>query len=721
MVFFRHIRKRSTLTGMNNNSSVFRSQDGQLLTEVLVAMAVGGVLLIAATAGILSVIRHNYESRSSQTAATIAYDLINKTKSFANSDWHNIYNLAHGSDNKYYLVSSATSSLAVGGQESVLANDIESGLVGYWKFDETTGTSTYDSSGNSNVGTLINGPTRQSGTNCQAGGCLSFDGSTNYVTSSDSNSLDIAGNLTVSAWVKWNSFKDYGLIVDKGPANGSVNTSNYAIWSYANNTIKGFIGNGSANNETDYISTSVLTTGVWHLVNLVADGSSLSIYVDGAFRASTTQTVTPAANAYSLYITAPTYTLDGLIDDVRVYNRALSANEISQLYNSSIYSRYFYIENVNRTVCSVGDITTGTSTGCISVAGAGSGDIADDPSTQKVNAVVTRSDGATSQYYEYLTRSRNAVFSQTDWSGGSGQEGPYTVVGSGFSSSTNITAGATLTNTDKVTDGTLYSSTFDTQVAAGAVFNSIIWQGTLATSSAVKFQIASSNTVGGTGGSPTGAIDSVYRYAWNDKIGWIDFGYAPGNVTVGENQLTGYAYNDDVGEISLDCATSPSSTPDICTTRSDYKVFRNNTTGDLSGWAWNDEIGWISFCGGQSTTNCPGTFNYKVIVNVTNGIFSGFAWNDNIGWISFNCIDIGACGVTGDFKVSTTNTGGWRYLGPDGTSLTYYMTGGLSPNVSQPLTLRYHNNHRYVRYKVIITPSGGQSPTINNIILNWSP
>jgi len=714
MVRFRYIRKNFVF-----RRDGLRSQDGQLLTEILVAMAVGGVLLIAATAGILSVIRHNYESRSSQTAATIAYDLINKTKSFANSDWHNIYNLAHGSDNKYYLVSSATSSLAVDGQESVLANDIQSGLIGYWKFDETTGTSTYDSSGNGNVGTLVNSPTRQSGTNCQIGSCLGFDGSTNYVTSSDSNFLDIAGNLTVSAWAKWNSFKNYGLIVEKGPANGSINTTNYAIWSYADNTIKGFIGNGSANNETDYISASVLTTGVWHLVNLVADGSSLSIYVDSAFRASSTQTVTSAANAYPLYITAPTYTLDGSIDDVRVYNRALSANEISQLYNSSIYSRYFYIENVNRTVCSVGDITTGTSTGCISVAGAGSGDIADDPSTQKVNAVVTRSDGATSQYYEYLTRSRNLVFSQTNWSGGSGQEGPYTVVGSGFSTSTNITAGATLTNTNKVTDGTLYSSTFDTQIMGGAAFNSITWQGTSAGSSIVKFQIASANTAGGTGGNPTGPIDSVYRYAWNDKIGWIDFGYAPGNVTVGTSQLIGYAYNDDVGEISLDCATSPAG--DICESKSNYKVFRNDTTGDLSGWAWNDEIGWISFCGGQSTTNCPNAVNYKVTVNITNGIFSGFAWNDNTGWISFNCNDIGACGVAGDYKVSTQNTGGWQYLGPDGTSLTYYMAAGLSPNVSQPLTLRYHNNHRYARYKVVIIPSGGQSSTINNIILNWSP
>jgi hypothetical protein len=700
MVRFRYIRKNFVF-----RRDGLRSQDGQLLTEILVAMAVGGALLIAATAGILSVIRHNYESRSSQTAATIAYDLINKTKSFANSDWHNIYNLAHGSDNKYYLVSSATSSLAVSGQESVLANDIQSGLIGYWKFDETAGTSTYDSSGSGYAGTFSGSPTREGGSDCKANRCLSFNGTTDYI----SIPMTVSGtDETVSFWVK----------------DAAVGAGNYLFRSNANvrtyfnilagNRVIFYKGNPA----TAIGSATTITASNWNMLTLTWRNDSgtekASAYINGEAIATDvvfTDTTQGSYITIAAFAQNGTQNAAGIFDDVRIYNRALSANEISQLYNSSIYSRYFYIENVNRTVCSVGDITTGTSTGCISVAGAGPSDIADDPSTQEVNAVVTRSDGATSQYYEYLARSRNLVFSQTNWSGGSGQEGSYTVVGTGFSTSTNITAGATLTNTDKVTDGTLYSSTFDTQIAGGAAFNSIIWQGTLATSSAVKFQIASSNTVGGTGGGPTGAIDSVYRYAWNDKIGWIDFGYAPGSVTVSTTQLTGYAYNDDVGEISLDCATSPSSTPDICS-QSNYKVSRATSTGDLSGWAWNDEIGWISF-----SSSSPA---YKVNVNPSNGIFTGFAWNDIVGWISFNCDDIGVCGAS-DYKVSTENTGGWKYLGPDGTSLTYYLAAGLSPNISQPLTLRYHNNHRYVRYKVVITPSGGQSATVSNIILNWSP
>ncbi|KKS82844.1 MAG: protein of unknown function with transmembrane region [Candidatus Wolfebacteria bacterium GW2011_GWC1_43_10] len=667
-------------------------------------MAVASLLLAGATAAILGVIRHNFESKGNQIANALASDLFSNVGSFAESDWHNIYNLPKGSGNQYYLVSSSTAATVVSGQESVLSNNVAAGLVGHWKFDEATGDTAYDSSGNYNNGTLANGPTRTASSSCQVGNCLSFNGTTSYVSSTDSGSLDIAGNLTISVWVKWNSFKNYGLMVEKGPANGSVVAMNYAIWSYADNTIKGFIGNGSASNQTDYVSASVLTAGAWHLVNLVADGSNLSIYVDGTFRVSSTQTVTPAANAYPLYITAPTYTLDGLIDDVRVYNRTLSADEIKQLYQSSVYSRYFYTESASRDAGGNIESTYNANN--------------DDPSTQKITSVVVWEEGRKNEIGGYLTRSRrNSVFWQQDWSGGSGQEGPISEVNDRYSSSTNITAGASLQITDKNSDGTLYSSTFDTQVSGGAVFNSILWRGDKPSGTNVKFQIASSNSSSGLGGGATGTIDTFYRYAWNDEIGWIDFGYAPGNVQVQDTQLVGYAYNDDVEEISLDCATSPAG--DICVT-SDYKVTRATSTGDLAGWAWNDEIGWISFCGGQQTADCPGTISYKVNVNLTTGYFSGWAWNDAIGWISFNCADAGLCGVA-DYKVAVAVASGWRYLGPDGTSLTFYVPTGSG--IPSQITLKYHNNHRYSRYKIILSPDSGHTltPTVDDAIINWSP
>ncbi|MBI5306401.1 hypothetical protein HZB04_02365 [Candidatus Wolfebacteria bacterium] len=252
-------------------------------------------------------------------------------------------------------------------------------------------------------------------------------------------------------------------------------------------------------------------------------------------------------------------------------------------------------------------------------------------------------------------------------------------------------------------------------------------------------------------------IDSVSPnfYAWNDSIGWIDF-YSTGNVNVSSTQLTGYA-SSSVGFIALDCATSPSG--NICGT-SDFKV-SNDGSGNLSGWAYNDNIGWISFASSTATST------YQVAVSPSTGDFSGWAYSDNIGWISFNCADSGAGGCAYPYKVQTnwiaTSTSGylissvfdsfgsstinsiiwqgtqpsetsvkfqlassnniagpWNYMGPDGSITTYYSANS---NVSMAVNAANHNNQRYFRYKVILYSNAGQTlaPTINDVIINWSP
>ena len=133
----------------------------------------------------------------------------------------------------------------------------------------------------------------------------------------------------------------------------------------------------------------------------------------------------------------------------------------------------------------------------------------------------------------------------------------------------------------------------------------------------------------------------VSGYAWNDAIGWINFGYASGSVAVSSTKLTGYAYNDNIKEIALDCATSPAG--NMCST-STFKVNYSSSTGDLSGYAWNDTIGWISF--NCSDAGLCTNSNYKVNINKTTGVFTGWAWNDAVGWISFNCADAGVCGAS---------------------------------------------------------------------------
>lgn len=264
-------------------------------------------------------------------------------------------------------------------------------------------------------------------------------------------------------------------------------------------------------------------------------------------------------------------------------------------------------------------------------------------------------------------------------------------------------------------------------------------------------------------------INSTNRWAWNDAIGWIDF-YGTDTVTVSSQCLTGYA-SSSAGDVSLDCATTRSG--DICST-STYRV-TNDGVGNLAGWAWNDTYGWISFCGGQSTSSCPGTTSYQVKVSPTSGDFSDYAWNDVIGWVSFcgTAGDGGGCasttsaykvntawratsttgyldsttydtGVSGGaqinsvvwqgnlqsgtnvrFKFATSNSssGPWNFLGPGGTTADSDYYGPVSPNVSYKLDYTLHNNQRYFRYRIILVSDQAQqnTPIVDDVIVNWSP
>ena len=136
--------------------------------------------------------------------------------------------------------------------------------------------------------------------------------------------------------------------------------------------------------------------------------------------------------------------------------------------------------------------------------------------------------------------------------------------------------------------------------------------------------------------NPNTNVDSVERYAWNNIVGWIDF-HGTHTVKVETDKLTGYA-SSDVGDIELDCATSPTPPAD-CASFPGWQV-TNDGNGNLSGWAWNNAIGWISFDCTQ-TNNC--FFPYRVTID-QNGYFQNYAWNNVIGWISFNCANPGTNG-----------------------------------------------------------------------------
>ena len=425
-------------------NSFLKDEKGQSLMEIIVGLSIGAVLIGTASFGIAFMLRSTTTNQNLSGASQLTQGLMDNAQSFANASWQNVYSLNKGSANQYFLMASGTSYFAVVGQEGVPSNDITNGLVGKWGFDEnsaSTSTTVYDTSGNNNNGALTNGPTRASST-CKMSNCLSFDGSNDYAVISDpaSETLDPTSKYSLSVWLKYATTTSYGFIISKsnGGAGGGYelfrNTGSGAI-RFSSCDAAGSCAGG----YFDIVTDAGYNDNNWHYVAATAKTNDVAkIYVDGVLvKSSGTVTQNNVANAFNLLIgargAAGASPFNGYIDDVRVYNRALSASEVSNLYNSAVFTRYFYVENVCRTNDSSANISTTTSP-CPS-------GTADDPLTQKATAITQWLLGVGLDQVSlsrYLTRWKNFSIRQTDWMSGAGQDGPFTTPGSAYSTSTNI-------------------------------------------------------------------------------------------------------------------------------------------------------------------------------------------------------------------------------------------------------------------------------------------
>ncbi|MFA6077283.1 MAG: LamG-like jellyroll fold domain-containing protein [Candidatus Paceibacterota bacterium] len=219
---------------------------------------------------------------------------------------------------------------------------LTSGLVGYWTFDgkntpwtSATAGTTLDSSGSGNTGTLTNMSQATSPVAGKIGQGLSFDGVNDYVVSSIGGSLNLTHTGTVSAWAKFTSATVYMVIA--GNENWATDRNGFAIGTWGTAGRLGFdMGNAAGDNYIN--TTSAWNNGQWHMVTAKWDGSYMNLYVDGVSAATQkSQTIDAVSNVYAFTIgknpAANNYYFNGSIDDVRVYNRALSATEILQLYN----------------------------------------------------------------------------------------------------------------------------------------------------------------------------------------------------------------------------------------------------------------------------------------------------------------------------------------------------------------------------------------------------
>ena len=240
----------------------------------------------------------------------------------------------HYRNSKYYLASHF-------GPKTDCTQDpgscMDYGLVGYWKFDEASGNIAYDSSGNNNHGTLINGPkwTRDvssSATLRPNGGALQFDGVDDYVEVPHSASLNLTNNFTLEAWIYRNVANARHEILYK--YRGTSGVDNYDFLVDNDNTLR-FQFQDSGGNWRSAFSWRVVSANAWHHVAVVFSQPNVKFYIDGVETIKTLN-YTPGTGNGSLRIGTMTpygSWFNGLIDEVRIYNRALSAEEVRYHYN----------------------------------------------------------------------------------------------------------------------------------------------------------------------------------------------------------------------------------------------------------------------------------------------------------------------------------------------------------------------------------------------------
>lgn len=204
-----------------------------------------------------------------------------------------------------------------------------SGLVGWWKLDEGIGSIANDSSGNGNNGTVYSAAWTQG----KFGSALSFNGIGSYVSIPDNAALSLPNNFSISLW--FSSSQAPSGWADLIGKRGS--TVNYGVYINPDGTLHFEIYDGT--HDPDISTSRSVCDGSFHQVVAIRNGGVMNLYVDGTSvsnAADTTwgNTVTNTApvtlgNGYKFF--------NGVIDEVQVYNRALSANEVQTDFQTGPY------------------------------------------------------------------------------------------------------------------------------------------------------------------------------------------------------------------------------------------------------------------------------------------------------------------------------------------------------------------------------------------------
>lgn len=207
-------------------------------------------------------------------------------------------------------------------------------LSAYWRFDDASGTSVADATGNGLTGTWSGTLAGAQWGTGQVRGCGVFNGSDRIVTVNDANLLDLSTAFSIALWIKPNaSPAAFSTPISKSGAYWLEGAgSGDGTWSW-------FLNNG-ADRTIGYFT---LTASTWAHLVLTYDGTTAVAYKNGASAVSLAVTSPVTTNANNLIVgnrEGFTRFYAGSLDEVGIWPRALSADDITSLYNGGVGTTY---------------------------------------------------------------------------------------------------------------------------------------------------------------------------------------------------------------------------------------------------------------------------------------------------------------------------------------------------------------------------------------------
>ncbi|WP_214072825.1 LamG domain-containing protein [Mucilaginibacter sp. dw_454] len=227
----------------------------------------------------------------------------------------------------YNRTVSATEVSALYASTTPPTNDV----VAYWPLTQST--NDFSGNGNNGTATAITTTTDRFGNPV---GAYAFNGTTSSIVVPDATDLRLANSsFTLNAWINLHALSTSASII-MGKRNFGIGNSGWS-WGITSTGLVNF-SNGVANTS----SSTAISTNAWHMVTITYDSAvsrRLSVYIDNVLSNSVINVAAPAALVFaSLYIgqdnPAGTYFFNGAMSDLRIYNFAFQASDVSNLYNA---------------------------------------------------------------------------------------------------------------------------------------------------------------------------------------------------------------------------------------------------------------------------------------------------------------------------------------------------------------------------------------------------